>query len=399
MNWMRVAYFCDTFAPQINGVSMTLQRLGRYAHENGIETVFLVPDYPGTPKRENNVYRFFSIPLVFYKDCRIAIPPIFKAERILDGFCPDIIHAYSEFGISLAAIRYAKKKRIPIVSSYTSNFNTYLRYYNMDILNPCLDNYLNWFHNNCKLTFCPSESAKSYLQKKDINRVDIMKRGVDPGRFNPSFYSEAFRKKVGAGQDAMIFTYVGRISPEKDLDILTEVIRRVKARYGEKAVFVIVGDGPYLEQMKHDLGDKAVFTGFFKGEQLSAAYASSDLFVFPSTTETFGNVVLEAMCSGVPAIVPQSGGVAEIVEDCRNGYLVPPRDAAAFVEIIGRILENPQALTALRTGALETARLRTWDNVFKGLFLRYNELLEDVHKHNDIHIGIKETIGKECLYS
>lgn len=396
---MKVAYFCDTFAPQINGVSMTLQRLSRYAHENDIEIVFLVPDYPGAPKKEKNVFRFFSLPLFFYKDCRLAIPPIYKAERILDAFCPDIIHAYSEFGISLAAIRYAKKKRIPIVSSYTSNFNHYLRYYNMDILNSALDNYLNWFHNNCKLTFCPSESARSTLQKKDITRVDIMKRGVDPSRFNPSFYSENFRKKVGAGKDAMIFTYIGRISPEKDLDILTEVICRVKVKYNYKAVFVVVGDGPYLEQMKRDVGDKAIFTGFLSGEQLSQAYASSDLLVFPSTTETFGNVVLESMCSGVPAIVPMSGGVAEIVEDCRNGYLVPPRNANAFAEIIGRVLENPQVLTALRSGALETAKLRGWDTVFKGLFLRYSELLIDVHKHNVDKFGINKTMGKECLTS
>ena len=181
---MKVAYFCDTFAPQINGVSTTLDKLYNYAASNNIETIFLVPNYPGAQKISANVFRFFSIPLLFYKDCRIVIPPIFKAERKLDSFKPDIIHAYSEFGISLAAIRYAKKRNIPIVSSYTSNFNTYLRYYNMDIFNPYLENYLNWFHNSCNLRFRPSEKSKKYLFQKNIKRVDIMKRGVDSSRFS-----------------------------------------------------------------------------------------------------------------------------------------------------------------------------------------------------------------------
>ncbi|ADU27193.1 glycosyltransferase family 4 protein [Ethanoligenens harbinense] len=374
---MKVAYFCDTFAPQINGVSTTLEKLQLYAMKNNIETVFLVPEYPGPQKQDKNVYRFLSFPLLFYKECRIVIPPVFKAEKILDEFKPDVIHAYSEFGISLAAMRYAKKKNIPIVSSYTSNFNSYLHYYNMDIVSPILETYLNWFHNSCELTFCPSERTKEYLFQKDIRRVDIMRRGVDGNRFNPGFRSESFRKKAGAKDGALLFTYVGRISPEKDLDILMESIRAIKAAYGDHAAFAIVGDGPSLQEVKQKLGKLAHFTGFLKGEDLSVAYASSDVFVFPSTTETFGNVVLEGMCSGLPAIVPNAGGVVEIVTHGQDGLIVPPRDSAAFTDAMKQFLNSPHLRLAMRDRALQTAKSRSWECVFEQLFDRYAQLMED----------------------
>ena len=373
---MKVAYFCDTFAPQINGVSTTLEKLHNYAESNDIQTIFLVPNYPDASISNHNVYRFFSIPLFFYKECRIVIPPIFKAERILAGFKPDIIHAYSEFGISLAAIRYAKRHNIPIVSSYTSNFNTYLRYYNMDIISPYLENYLNWFHNSCKLTFCPSETTKEYLFNKNIKRVEIMRRGVDSSRFNPSFWNASFRKKVGADDDSVIFTYVGRVSPEKDLDILASSIHNIKSKYGNKAVFVIVGGGPSLDILKQELGEKVYFTGFLKGQSLSEAYASSDVFVFPSTSETFGNVVLEAMCSGLPAIVPNSGGVSEIVTNDFDGFVVNPKDTSAFSAAIEKFIQVPQLITAMRKNALDTAHNSTWDNVFGKLFNQYRQVIE-----------------------
>ncbi|MFT9055941.1 MAG: glycosyltransferase family 1 protein [Ethanoligenens sp.] len=374
---MKVAYFCDTFAPQINGVSTTLEKLRAYALKNNIETVFLVPDYPETQPSDKNVYRFLSFPLFFYKECRVVIPPVFKAEKILDEFKPDLIHAYSEFGISLAAIRYAKKKNIPIVSSYTSNFNSYLHYYNMDLVSPILENYLNWFHNNCALTFCPSEMTREYLFQKDIKRVDIMRRGVDPSRFSPTFRSDAFRKKSGVKEGALLFTYVGRISPEKDLDILMESITSIKAAYGDKAAFAIVGDGPYLHEMKQRMGNKAHFTGFLKGRDLSVAYASSDVFVFPSTTETFGNVVLEGMCSGLPAIVPNAGGVVETVTHGQNGLIVLPRDSAAFTNAMKRLLDSPRLCMAMRDRALQTAQTRSWERVFELLFDRYARLVEE----------------------
>lgn len=374
---MRVAYFCDTFAPQINGVSTTLEKLQTYALENNIEIIFLVPEYPGQPQHAQNVYRFLSFPLFFYKECRIVIPPVFKAEKILNEFKPDIIHAYSEFGISLAAIRYAKKKHIPIVSSYTSNFQSYLQYYNIDIISPILETYLNWFHNNCALTFCPSEQTRQYLFQKNIKRVDIMRRGVDPTRFSPTFRSHAFRSKAGANDSTRLFTYVGRISPEKDLDILMESIPAIKSAYGERAAFAIVGDGPYLHEMKRKLGDTAHFTGFLTGKNLSVAYASSDVLVFPSTTETFGNSVLEGMCSGLPAIVPNAGGVVEIVTHGQNGLIVPPRDSAAFTNAIKQFLDSPPLCMTMRNHALQTAQARSWECVFSSLFDSYSRLVTD----------------------
>lgn len=391
---MKIAYFCDTFEPQINGVSMTLKRLSQYAESNHIETIFLVPSYPGATASEGNVYRFSSFPLIFYKDCRVAIPPLFKAERLLDEFKPDIIHAYSEFSLSLAAIRYAQKHKIPIVSSYTSNFTTYLHYYNLNFLSPCLEAYLKWFHNSCKVTFCPSERTKKYLFENDIKRTSIMKRGVDFSRFSPSFRSPAFRQRIGAKENAIVFTYVGRISPEKDLDILTESIKQIKRRYGERAAFVIVGDGPYLSHLKSDLGDMAYFTGFLKGNGLSEAYASSDVFVFPSTSETFGNVVLEAMCSGLPAIVPNSGGVAEIITDKHNGFVVAPRDINAFSTAISGFIQNPELIAEMRKQAILSAQNWSWENVFNRLFDCYQELIEDGSKY--IRIKLNGEKRQEC---
>lgn len=372
---MRVAYFCDTFAPQINGVSTTLEKLQTYALKKNIEIIFLVPEYPGKPKKDRNVFRFLSFPLLFYKECRIVIPPVFKAEKILDEFKPDIIHAYSEFCISLAAIRYAKKRNIPIVSSYTSNFTSYLHYYNIGIISPLLEGYLTWFHNSCALTFCPSEQTRRYLFEKDVKHVGIMRRGVDSTRFNPSYRNRSFRAKAGAGEHTRLFTYVGRISPEKDLDILIDSIRMLKPLYGERIAFAIVGDGPYRAEMEKRLGKNAYFTGYLRGKDLSTAYASSDVLVFPSTTETFGNAVLEGMCSGLPAIVPDAGGVVEIVTHDKDGFIVPPRDSKAFANAIQKFMESPRLFLTMRDHALQTARKRSWEYVFSSLFDSYSRLL------------------------
>lgn len=374
---MKVAYFCDTYEPQVNGVSRTLKKLRQYAKSNDIETIFLVPSYPGREETEDNVYRFLSLPLLFYRDCRVAVPPMFKAEQILDRFEPDIIHAYSEFTISLAAIRYAQKRGVPIVSSYTTNFTTYLSYYNLDFLSPYLDFYLNWFHNSCRFTYCPSAHTREYLINKNIKRAGIMKRGVDSEQFNPSYRSQAFRRSAGAGGGSVVFTYVGRISPEKDLDILAQSIKRTKAEYGDRAVFVVVGDGPYLSRLKSELAGLAFFTGFLKGKALSEAYASSDVFVFPSTSETFGNVVLEAMSSGLPAIVPNRGGAAEIVTDELDGFVVAPRDTDAFAGAVSKFLKYPGLAAEMGGRAAESSKSWSWQSVFSGLFESYRMLLEE----------------------
>ncbi|SPF52690.1 Glycosyl transferases group 1 family protein (fragment) [Candidatus Desulfosporosinus infrequens] len=231
-----------------------------------------------------------------------------------------------------------------------------------------------WFHGFSELNFCPSHDTWQVLESKGIENLRIWSRGIDTSAFNPNYKNLNIRADLNA-EDKTIFLYVGRLAPEKDLDILMESIDIVNSSHVDKVQFILVGDGPYAQQMKEHSFDNVEFTGYLKGRELSAMYASSDVFVFPSSTETFGNVVLEAMASGLPVIAVNSGGVKENVIHNFNGLMCPPRDAISLATAIIKLAEEKQFIESLTANAREHVATKSWSYVFDQLVSDYCSVL------------------------
>ncbi len=375
---MRIAFFTDTFHPQINGVTNTLNKLDSYLDKKQIEHAFFAPSY-----KESNIYekahRFKSISFPLYPECRLSLPFYPSLSKMADKFKPDIVHLVTPLGIGVSGLRYANEKGIPKVASYHTNFDSYLKYYRLENFENLLWNYMKWFCNSNSLNFCPSNDTMGVLKSKGINNLRLWSRGVDTDIYNPCFKDMNLRRKLGL-YGKIAFLYVGRIAVEKDLDTLTGCIKRISRCYKERCAFVIAGDGPYTPQIRDALGDNAVFTGYLKRKELSSLYASCDAFVFPSGNETFGNVILEAMASGLPVIAANSGGVKDSIVEGYNGIYFRHRDMDDLERAIKYFIENKNIICELGKNARQSALDKSWDNVFDGLLADYHDVLRIAEK-------------------
>lgn len=368
---LRIAIFTDSFCPQINGVSNTLKELSHYLTRNGHPHLFFAPDYeiPGKDDTGYPAIRFRGAAPRIYPDCRLAFPSLSRIMEGLEAFKPDVVHIVTELGIGLAGLRAARALNLPVVMSYHTSFDKYLKYYRLQYLSRPLWAYMRWFHSFALLNLAPSRSTLSDLGRAGMQDLALWPRGIDLKRFNPGRASLDVREALG-GTGKTIFLYVGRIAVEKGLDNLADSIDKVNAVHGQDILWVFTGEGPYLPELIERRIPNAVFTGSREGEELAAIYASADAFIFPSGTETFGNVVLEAMASGLPVICTNSGGVTDFTEDGRNALVTPFGDANAMAEVAIRLLD-PRLRAELGSGALETARARSWDSVFHNLLSQY----------------------------
>ncbi len=368
---MRIAFFTDTFYPQINGVSNTLQALSRYLTQRGIEHLFFIPeskteagdagDYP--------VAAFPSVPFALYPQVRLALTTPGAIRRRLQAFRPDVVHIVTEFSMGLAGLRAARQLGLPLAMSYHTNFDQYLSHYNLELLEEPLWQYLRWFHSFAQVNLCPSQNTLQKLTFRKINHLAVWSRGIDRSRFSPAFASLPLRQSLGA-ENRLLYLYVGRISAEKGIDVYAQSIRLFNEKHAGKARFVFTGDGPYLETLRAMALQHTVCTGALHGRALGEMYASCDVFVFPSDNETFGNVMLEAMASGAPGICADAGGLKDFTAHGENAYVCRPRDAAALADAMEAMMDE-RLRGRIRAGALQTANERGWDRIFDDLLRRY----------------------------
>ena len=368
---MRVAIFTDTFYPQINGVTNTIDKMTKYFQDNQIEYKVFAPSYGDD--NDMTTERFYSLKFFLYPECRIALPNIFRITQTLEHFKPVLIHIMTEFNMGITGLHFAKKMGIPSISSYTTNFSQYTDYYKLDFLKQGIWDYLKWFHNQNIITLCPSNESKMLLKQHNINNTVIFSRGIDSQKFHPSFRNKSLRKQYNLDQ-RIAFLYVGRVSYEKDLDVLSESYRIIKNKYGEKTLLIITGEGPYLEKCRSMFPTDTIFTGFKRGAELSELYASSDVFVCPSSTETFGNVILEAMASGLPVIGADAGGLKEIICHKKNGLKFQPRNAAELASCMEELINDETLRNDLQTNGLDFSQKKTWGKIIGGLVDIYHEI-------------------------
>ena len=381
---MKIAYFTDTFYPEINGVTNTLNNLSSYLQKNNYEYLVFAPDYDGRRgSNEDNVLRFRGIPPLVNPNSRLALPNYRNVRNAILEFEPDIIHITIELGIGLVGLRVARELNIPIVMSYHTNFDSYLNMYEFGHLKRGYWKYINWFHSFAEANLCPSYDTLRTVEKKGFPNAGIWSRGIDSSKFSPSYYSNEVRSRYG-WEGKTVFLYVGRLAKEKDLDTLAEAIKIINKEHLNEVVFAFTGEGPYMKDIEAMGLPNAMFTGFLQGAELAEVYASSDIFVFPSGTETFGNVLLEAMSSGLPVICTDSGGITDFTTHLENAYVCKYHNAENFAEGMSELLENLPLRNKLRAGGLETAEKRSWDYINDALIAQYEAVICKCAVHKEL---------------
>lgn len=254
--------------------------------------------------------------------------------------------------------------------SYHTDYCKYLNYHGLGIFEPLIEMFLKSHYSNADKILVPSNFTLKQLESKGYENIDIWSRGIDIERFSPKFKCEETRKKLGI-EDKFSFLYVGRLSAEKNLNMLIYAAERMEKLYPGKTAFVITGDGPYADTILQANLNNVVMTGFKHGEELSKIYASCDCFATPSGTETFGNTGLEALASGLPVLGVKSGGVTEYLTDGENSLLCEDGDNESFANQFVEIYKNRELLNTLSEKGLLTAKGRSWDSIFDNLLKVY----------------------------
>ncbi|KAA6481628.1 glycosyltransferase family 4 protein [Bacillus swezeyi] len=369
---MRIAIFTDTFTPDVNGCARTLKRYTDYLENKGIPFKVFAPESTHETQFSSHIRRFTSLPFFLYPECRMALPNLIQMKSELRAFHPDLIHIATPFNIGLAGLKLAKKWNIPIVGSYHTDFDQYLSYYDLQMFSRFLWKYMHWFHKSFQKIFVPSHETLKQLQAKQFRNLSIWKRGVDGSLFNPSFTSEQVRIRYGI-KETYILSYVGRLAPEKDLETLLKIANHPSLK--KDVHWLIAGDGPLKKELEKQAPDNMTFAGYLKGEDLSRIYASSDLFVFPSPTETFGNSALEALASGTPVIGADSGGLKDFIRNGKNGYLAEPKNPEAFAQHILHILLHASLKKRMAQEARSYALTQSWEAIFENLLAECESVL------------------------
>ncbi|HSM03897.1 MAG TPA: glycosyltransferase family 1 protein [Longimicrobiales bacterium] len=374
---MRIALFTDTFVPSLNGVARVLglliEHANRRGHEIGVVSPFIEDrDWPGTSFH----LRLPGIELPFYREFMACRPYVGReGSETLRAFAPDLVHLATEALVGMAGRSWARAAGVPVVTSYCTNFPEYLAGYNLGLLEKPVWSHLRRFHDEAVISFCPSEATRRELREQGFHdRFRIWGRGVDSTLFHPRRRNEALRRALAPEADVLLL-YVGRIAPEKRLDLLVDAFPELQARTDARLALVLVGGGPAVPELQARAPEGVVFAGYRRGEDLAAHYASGDVFLFPSDTETFGQVVTEAMASGLPVVAPARGGVLDTVRPGDTGALFEPGSVDDLVKTTLPLIERPGLRAELGARARLHAEARSWSRVFDGLFADYGDAL------------------------
>ena len=370
-----VCIVTETYPPEVNGVAFTLERLAEGLRSQGYVVSLVRPrqsNFDGADGRANSKGVLArSLPLPGYKGLRVGLPARRLLRRRWQEQRPDVVYVATEGLLGLSAVRVARGLGIPVYSGFHTNFHSYLRYYHAGWLEPAILSYLRWFHNQATGTIVACADLSDQLQSIGVKNIRILGRGVDSRRFSPEHRSAELRKNWGAARNELIVLYVGRLAAEKNLNLAIDAYRAMQ-QHSRVARFVLVGDGPLRAALQAQHPD-LLFAGVRTGEELARHYASADIFLFPSETETFGNVTLEAMASGLAVVAYDYAAAHHHIRQGANGVLVPLGKRDEFIDAALAIAGAEQYLPRLRQAARAHAAALDWQRIVQ----RFGRLLDD----------------------
>ncbi|MDW8137501.1 MAG: glycosyltransferase family 1 protein [Bacteroidota bacterium] len=373
---LRVALFTGNYHYIPDGVALTLNRLVRFLLERRIPVLVFSPTAP-RPALEptGELVPVPSVPVPGRAEYRFSIPFSPRLWRRLRAFGPTLLHVATPDLLGLMALRYGQGHGIPVVASYHTHFASYLKYYRFDGLEQTSWRYFVWFYNQCQHVYVPTPEMERELRAHGVEtEIRRWARGVDTDLFHPARRSEAWRRMVGVQDRERVVLFVSRLVQEKNLPTLKAVFQQLHALEPELR-FVVIGDGPEREELARAL-PFVRFLGHQTGEALATGYASSDVFVFPSDTETFGNVTLEAMASGLPAVCADAAGSRFLVRHGQTGFLCPPYEVEAYVERIRLLLRDEPLRRRMGQEARQWAETFAWERVMDELLGHYRDVLQ-----------------------
>jgi glycosyltransferase involved in cell wall biosynthesis len=362
---LRITLVSETFPPEINGVANTLGRLCEGLRQRGHDIEIVRPRQAGEAPVHNDPHvllcRGWGLP--GYPGLQWGEVSMHKLLRRWRRQRPDVLYIATEGPLGLSALRAARRLGVPVVSGFHTNFPQYSGQYGLGLLARLLTHYLRWFHRRTAITLVPSVSQRLELERRGFERLELLARGVDACLFNPARRSQVLRESWGLGPDDIAVLHVGRLAAEKNLGVLRPCLDALQKSYPHKRLrLIVVGDGPQRANLQQQVPD-AVFCGAQRGEVLAEHYASGDLFLFPSLTETFGNVVLEGMASGLAVVAYDEAAAAQHIRHGHSGALAMPGDQAAFIDAACWLLEEEETLRRVRLNARQHASRQGWPGI------------------------------------
>lgn len=363
---LRVAVVTETYPPEVNGVAATIAPIVEGLIQRGHAVQLVRPRQHAGDRPDDDAQRLHEVllrglPIPRYPHLKMGLPARRALGERWSRQRPDVVHIVTEGPLGWSALQAAQRLRLPVVSDFRTNFHAYSRHYGVGWLHKPIVAYLRKFHNRTACTMVPTEALKRELEAYGFQRLAVVARGVDTHRFDPARRSDALRQSWGCAPGDRVLLYVGRLAPEKNLDLLLRCHAQMAA-VDPRLKLVLVGDGPARADLQARC-PQAVFAGTQSGEALAAHYASGDLFVFPSLTETYGNVTPEALASGLAVLAFDHAAAAQLIRDGDNGLLAPAGDEAAFVQRALRLAASPAWAAALGRRARQAIVGHGWERI------------------------------------
>jgi len=362
---LRVAVVTETYPPEVNGVALTaaqvVQGLQRRDHHISLIRPRQSADANGSESPRLDEVLLRGLPIPRYPHLRMGLPAKRALVDLWSKQRPDLVHIVTEGPLGWSALQAATRLKLPVCSDFRTNFHAYSRHYGMGWLHKPIVSYLRKFHNRSQFTMVPTEALAADLQKYGFRRLRVVARGVDTERFDPAHRSQALRQSWGCGERTRVVLSVGRLAPEKNLDLLFQAYDAMR-RIEPDLKLVMVGDGPLMRDFRASRPD-AIFAGAQRGAALAEHYASADLFLFPSLTETFGNVTPEAMASGLAVLAYDYAAAGQLIRHQESGLLAPLGQPTRFCDLAVQLIAEPQRARDMGAHARTIAESMSWDRI------------------------------------
>ena len=387
---LRIALVTETYPPEINGVAMTLGRQVTDLQSRGHQVQLIRPRQGVADKATHNAQLEevlkMGVPIPRYAGLKMGLPAKAALIRLWQLKRPDLVHIATEGPLGWSALAAAHKLRLPVSTDFHTNFHSYSQHYGVGWLRRPILAYLRKFHNKACVTLVPTEGIRQELQTHGYRNLEVVSRGVDTLLFTPVRRDATLRASWGVTPDTQVVIYVGRVAPEKNLPLVFKAFAAMRAINPDSRL-VIVGDGPERAALQAQNLD-AVFCGMRSGEDLARHYAAADVFLFPSLTETFGNVTTEAMASGLAVVAYQYAAAEALIRHGENGMVAPYNDAHKFIATAVELANSPDRARQIGAAAHQTALSISWDSIHDRFERVLHAIIDKEDCHGEIELAV-----------